>query len=83
MSKEKIGRKYDREKWGWKNEDDIQINFKHPALPYCLGISNKSGPQNGYWLTFSSYLFFFLITVLFDNHFRTWLAIVLCPLANQ
>lgn len=30
MSKEKIGRKYDREKWGWKNEDDIQINFKHP-----------------------------------------------------
>ena len=42
MSKEKVGRKYDREKWGWKDESEIiDHNCHYSGLPSPSSYGDK------------------------------------------
>tara|TARA_B110000285_G_C14909600_1_gene507257 strand:+ start:558 stop:797 length:240 start_codon:yes stop_codon:yes gene_type:complete len=42
MSKEKVGRKYDREKWGWKDESEIiDHNCHYSGLPSPSSYEDK------------------------------------------
>ncbi len=37
----KKGRKYDREKWGWKSEDDIKEHCHYSGLPSPSAYEDK------------------------------------------
>tara|TARA_B100000497_G_scaffold101448_1_gene115378 strand:+ start:219 stop:449 length:231 start_codon:yes stop_codon:yes gene_type:complete len=37
----KKGRKYDREKWGWKSEDDINEHCHYSGLPSPAAYEDK------------------------------------------
>tara|TARA_R110000796_G_scaffold93464_1_gene198017 strand:+ start:312 stop:551 length:240 start_codon:yes stop_codon:yes gene_type:complete len=42
MSKEKVGRKYDRAKWGWKDESEIiDHNCHYSGLPSPSSYEDK------------------------------------------